>query len=280
MAVADCTILEISGRDSQNSFFIIGVLYAIIGLITFSGFFALFFGVFDNVFSALIGATIIGFLIGNIYRLTLISLEPNTLPRKSPLGSIVLSNFLRYFTIGAFAFFVSKCFEMLVVDLIELAATSSEFGLKDYDGSSGYMEHMMEANQSKPWLWSITLFMMVLFASPIYIRSRLKRSHQYYNLKFRRDVRLVKEQYSVYTEMKERFYQNLFNNYSELAERKMVHDVNSKALELIRSELRAKRYKEHEKLYHDYPFCTKPVEKGGNLNSSDEFASHFDPERS
>lgn len=279
MAVADCSILEKSGRDSQYSYFVIGVLYAIIGLITFTGFFAMFFGVFDSIFSALIGAGIIGFLISNIYRLTLISLEPHTLPRNEPLGSMIFSYVLKYVTIFAFAFFVSKCFEMLIIDLIDLAIRNDNLSLMDYDGSSGYMEHMMESNQSKPWLWAITALIVLLFVSPIYMRHRLNRSHQYYKLKYRRDVRLVKERYNEYSEIMERLYRQLFENYSELADRKMSQNINSSEIESIRDDLRKMTFKSHEKHFNDYPFCTEPIVKDVNLSSSDEFMNHFDPDK-
>lgn len=278
MAVADCSILEKSGRDSQYSYFVIGMLYTLIGFIAFSGFFAMFYGVFDSIFSAIIGAGIIGFLISNIYRLTLISLEPHTLPRNEPLGSLIFSYVLRYLTILAFAFFVSKCFEMLIIDLIDLVMRKDNLSLMDYDGSSGYMEHMMESNRSKPWLWSITALIMLLFVSPIYMRHRLNRSHQYYKLKYRRDVRLVKEKYDEYSENKERLYRQLFENYSELADRKMSQNIISSEVELIRNDLRKITFKRHEKHFNDYPFCTEPIIKDANLSSSDEFMNHFDPD--
>ena len=170
IAGADCEILEKSGKDSQYSFWLIGWLFLIINVLTYLGFFGLFWGVFDKIVPTLIGTIVLGFLVTTIYRINLISLEPHTLPSKNEESSLILTNIIRYSTVILFAFFVSKSFEMVLVNLFESA------GFINYSGSKGYMKHMTEMNINQPRLWLITVSIIIIFIIPIYLRHRLNRA--------------------------------------------------------------------------------------------------------
>ena len=141
VAGADCSILEKSGKESQSSFWVIGLLYTIINGLILIGFFGLFWGVFENFLVASIGTIVLGFLISNIYRLNLMSLEPHTLPVKIEPDSLILTHIIRYSTVVTFAFFVSKCIEMVFVNFLE------NFGFMKYGGSRDYIDHMMLMNK-------------------------------------------------------------------------------------------------------------------------------------
>ncbi len=151
IAGADYKILEKAGKESQYSFWLIGLLYLIVIFITFVGFLGMFWGIFDNIIPTLVGTSVLGFLVSTIYCLSLISLEPNTLPVIIEKKSLVLTYFVRYFILILFAFFVSKTFEMVVFNLIK------SIGFINYEGSSDYMKQLMLVNTNEPWIWVITL---------------------------------------------------------------------------------------------------------------------------
>jgi hypothetical protein len=261
IAGADCEILEKSGRDSQYSFYIIGVLYIIVTFLTFLGFFGLFWGVFRSqtiihpngieyrqgypFFSALIGGSVLGFLVSNIYRLNLISLEPNTLPVKKEDSSLFFTNFIRYSTIVLFAFFVSKNIEMEVVNILESA------GIFPFDLREFYMNHMLRMNREQPWVWVITGLIILVFIAPIYLRHRLNRAHEYYILKRIRDKELVKNDYKKAKIIKEDLLRNLYKEYQK---------VNI-----------SKTYNIPVSRYSDEPFNTKEIIIERKLNSSEDF---------
>ena len=245
IAGGDCDLLDRSGRDSQYSFYIIGLLYIIINVLIFTAFLGLFVGVFHNLFAALLGSLAIGFLISNIYRLTMISLEPQVLPVKEEPGSVVVANVIRYATVLAFAFFVSKCLEMVLINFMETIE------LVNYDGSLGYMNHMTQSNKENPWLWLLTAGIAVLFATPIFLRLRLKgRTAEYYSLKKRRDIRIVKEEYNRMIKVRDGVFRDHYQGYTPLGF--------------------SAKYKSAPLKFEDPPFNTKPIVLRINLKSSAE----------
>jgi len=258
MAGAECELLERSGKDSQYSFFVIGLLYLIIIGLTFIGFFGLFWGVFrgevseDGVvqsvhypfFTALIGGLVLGFLVSNIYRLNLISLEPKTLPVKEENTSLVVTHVLRYTTVLLFAFFVSKNIEMEILNIIESA------GIFYFNLNEGYIDHMVRMNKEQSWLWIITFVIGFIFLFPIFLRRRLNKSFEYYSLKEKRDIRLVREQYEEFLMIKNQILTNFYLKY--------------KAVGI------EKRYN-YQKLYKDEPFNTKRIDIERDLGTSDDF---------
>lgn len=289
IAGAECQILEKSGGDSQRSFYIIGLLYLIVIFSTFIGFFGLFWGVFrgkvilengdysyDYPFvSALLGGLVLGFLVTNIYKLNLMSLEPNTLPVQKENSSKILTHFIRYSTIVLFAFFVSKNIEMEIVNILESS------GIFSFDMKEGYMEHLLRMNREQPWVWVITILTILIFVAPVYLRHRLDRAHEYYSLKERRDIRLVLEHNHIYSEIKVVLYRKYYSRYNELYQAYFVHPnapffdkadelLSNKVLTIKRS-LREKNYTEHAEIYDDEPFNTKKKVLKRKLESSEGF---------
>ena len=258
MAGADCELLERSGKDSQYSFFVIGLLYLVVIGLTFLGFFGLFWGVFrgevseDGVlqsveypfFTALIGGVVLGFLVSNIYRLNLMSLEPKTLPVKEENTSMFLTHTLRYTNVLLFAFFVSKNIEMEIVNIMESA------GIFYFNVKEGYMDHMVRMNKEQPWLWIITFVIGLVFLLPVFLRQRLNKTFEYYSLKERRDIRLVLEQYEEFLKMKNQILSDHYLKYKAVG----IDKVYS-----------------YRKIYKDEPFNTKRIETERDLGTSDDF---------
>ena len=263
IAGADAYILNQSGEKSQKSFQLIGLLFAVVNVIIAIGFFGLFFGVFNNLFIALFGTLILGFLISNIYRLTLISLEPQVLPTASNSVSKIYSNTLRFATIIAFAFFVSKTFEMVLIGLLESAS------LVNYDGTSGYLFHMFTMNDRYPSLWLITMIIIGFFIIPIYLKYRLRNSTEYYSLKRRIDRQIVEDNYSYARRLEHEavsaYYLNEYVEVIENKEGRSFYVTNS-----IKLENKVKPEK-----YEDPPFNTKLKVRQRSLKSSEEFTSMF-----
>lgn len=222
MAGGECEILEKSGKDSQRSYLIIGLLFLIINVVVYTSFFGLFNGVFENVLVKLLGTIVLGFLVTNIYRINLMSLEPRTLPVIVDGKSFVFTFIVRYTTVILFAFFVSKCFEMIVVGLFENA------GVIKYNGATGYLLHLKVMNQDQPWVWLITFGIAVLFVAPIYLRHRLNKAHEYYSLKKRRDIRLVEEDYGRFKEQYLSIMRAIYSNYGKYGAEKKYSIPESK----------------------------------------------------
>lgn len=251
LAGGDVAILSDSKERSQQTYWLIGLLYMIINCFVYVSFFGLFHAVFDNFLLEIPATLVMGFLVTNIYRLTLISLEPQTLPVPEEKGSLFLPYLLRYSTIGIFAFFVSKFFEMIVIGFLE------DLSLVRNVDSIGYMNHMTYTLKSQPWLWTITVFMIVLFLSPILIRHKFASMESYYNLKTRRDIRLVMEYFSTYSEQKREALKGHYSEYQKLKLDKV--------------------YREHPVVFKDPPFNTKRAPKPQEVFSTgDDFIHDMD----
>jgi hypothetical protein len=269
IAGADCEILQQSGRDSQNSFLIIGILYLIIIILTYVGFFGMFWGLFRSgselfeqrivtqFVTASTGSMVMCFLVSNIYFLNLMSLEPKTLPVPKDDGSKWLTNIVRYSTVILFAFFVSKNVEVELFNLFE------SMGMFTFDHKLGYMDDLIRMNQQNPIVWMLTILIIGLFILPIYLRHRLNRAHEYYMHKRLRDKVLVKGDYDWYLTIKEDILREKYLGY-ELLYKKYFEDRDflervSKDAHLLRTEklLKTRKYKEQIKKYSDEPFNTK-----------------------
>ena len=273
IAGADCEILEKSGKDSQYSFWLIGVLYLLINVLTYLGFFGMFIGVFDKILPTILGTVILGFLVTNIYRLNLISLEPNTLPVKNDPSSLILTNIIRYSTVILFAFFVSKSVEMVIISFFEST------GFIDYDGSRGYMFRLAEMNRKQPWLWIITGVIMTLFIAPIYLRHRLNRAHEYYMFRRISDKEIVNSEFQKFLQIKDQRLQKEYLKYSELQQRFFNEPTAPfykrkdlpKNIVKINEILQKRQFKKLPKRYTDEPFNTKEISFERTLKSSEDF---------
>jgi hypothetical protein len=272
IAGADYKILEKAGKESQYSFWLIGLLYLIVIFITFVGFLGMFWGIFDNIIPTLVGTSVLGFLVSTIYRLSLISLEPNTLPVIIEKKSLVLTYFVRYFILILFAFFVSKTFEMVVFNLIK------SIGFINYEGSSDYMKQLMLVNTNEPWIWVITLSIIILFITPIYLRHRLNRANQYYLLRRVSDKELVKQEHQKFIQTKEEILKQVYNQYTNLANSffeqqngLFYKQTISKEINKVKIQLISKTYVPHPKKFIDEPFNTKRIVTKRKLKKSEDF---------
>ena len=272
IAGADYKILEKAGKESQYSFWLIGLLYLIVIFITLIGFLGMFWGIFDNIIPTLVGTSVLGFLVSTIYRLSLISLEPNTLPVIIEKKSLVLTYFVRYFILILFAFFVSKTFEMVVFNLIK------SIGFINYEGSSDYMRQLMQVNTNQHWIWVITFSIIILFITPIYLRHRLNRANQYYLLRRVSDKELVKQEHQKFIHTKEEILKQVYNQYANLSNSFFEHknglfynQTLSYEITKIKSQINLKTFVKHPKKFSDEPFNTKRIVTKRKLKKSEDF---------
>lgn len=263
IAGADEFILMKSGEQSRKRFQLIGILFLIVNLVVFIGFLGLFYSVFNNVFIALLGTVVLGFLISNIYRLTLMSLEPQVLPVSKESSTKVYSNIVRVSSVVAFAFFASKTFEMVFIGLLETTA------LVKYEGASGYLFHMTTMNERYPSLWLITLLIIVLFIVPVYLKHGLRTSQEYYSLKRRIDRQLVEDNYKSSKRLKDELHAIHYVNEEVAIKR------NTKGLLVPVIYAHKKEYISKEEHFEDPPFNTKRKSKERVFKSSEEFTSLF-----
>jgi len=253
LAGADEFILKRSGESSRYSFALIGFSYCVVYAITFLSLFGFFWGVFHYFLIAFLGATIFSFLIGNIYRVVLISLEPQTLPVLREKGSIVFAYSIRVATVLLFAFFVSKCFETMLfghwVDAFIEGELARKYGVSKFDTSEMFVEHMKVLNQQYPAIWLITILISIIFLYPVFLRHVLKGKHEYYDLKREIDKKLVLQEYAKFEVIRDKIYISLYAMYKDSG----------------------KYFKPHAKVYEDMPFRTKKVTKSGASKTMDDF---------
>ena len=229
IAGGDPSILENSGKESQSSFYTIGLLMVLINVLIFCAFFGLFWGVFSTFFVALFGAVLLTFLISTIYRLNLMSLEPPTLPISSEGGSLVLSYFIRITTIALFAMFASKCLETSLfgsyVDelLKNKFVNSTVLSRYKYETSQMFVNHMSLLNETYPIVWVMTFGMVCLFLYPIFLKYKLRKRFEYFSIKEKRDIRLVKEQYNFFEKELKSIYRRAYSEYPQLLTKKADH---------------------------------------------------------
>jgi hypothetical protein len=259
IAGADSEILKESGIESQKSFYTIGVLYVVISIFVFLGFLGMFYGVFESLLIAVLGAGVISFVISIIYALILMSLEPVVLPFKTEPGSLILSYFIRYFTVLAFALVVSKCFEMILINILESLA------IIRYDGAGGYISHLIEMNKDYPAIWVITIMIVGLFVAPIYLRKRLNKSQEYYSIKKKKDRRMVLDNYNEFVVIRDGLFKKMCFEPT-------VDVVDSN--EELKSFIIGKNTREfipHIEKYIDPPFNTKLKDLKRDYKTSKDF---------
>lgn len=282
LAGADCQILERSGTESQRSFFVIGILYAIVIALTFIGFFGLFWGLFrsnnetqvddfgSHLLSALIGCTVLTFLVGNIYVLNMLNLEPDLLNNKT--GENLGSNIVRGTFICMFAFFVSKNIEMIFFNLLD--ATE----IIRLNSRLGYLDDLMRANKQYPMIWFLTIFIIGLFFIPISIKKRLLKANEYYLHRRIVEKDLILSEYKQFLVLKEEILKRHYAQYQVvLAEHfhgKFDPSIVNKDMELQHHYhfLSSRTYRPHVSKYSNEPFNTKLKKKDlSNIKDSQEF---------
>ena len=259
IAGADSEILKESGIESQKSFYTIGLLYVVISIFVFLGFLGLFYGVFNSLLIALIGAVVISFVISIIYALILMSLEPVVLPFKQESGSILFAYIIRYFTVIAFALVVSKCFEMILINMLESLA------IIRYDGAGGYISHLIAMNKEYPAIWLITVLIVGLFITPIYLRKRLNKSREYYSIKKKKDREMVRDNYNEFVVIRDGFYKKMcFDPTVDVVD-------SGQKLKSFRIGKKTREFIPHVKKYIDPPFNTKPEHLKRYYKTSKDF---------
>lgn len=255
---ADCFILSQSGNKSQKIFLTLGILYALLSVITFISVSGLFLGIFDFLFLSILGAFIFTFIISNLYRLVLITLEPTTLPIATENKTKFWAYLVRVTVVILLATFVSKVIETMLfghwVDNLveeEMRRVVGQGNFKQFDQSSHFVEHLIKLNIHFPQINALTLFIVSLYVIPVVIKHRLKKEKQYYDLKRKIDKRIVVEEYQKMLSVKTNLLKNvcLKNN---------------------------RPYKYHQ-IYKDEPFNTLLIKKEETNNKSqNDFLTLFD----
>lgn len=271
IAGAEIELLKKAGKQSQYSFYLIGLFYLTIIIISVIGFLGFLWGVFDSIIPTLLGGSILTFIVTNIYRLSLINSLPITSIQEKK--SLVFTYIVRYFMAVLFALFVSKTFEMVIFNIIE------KTGLYFYDGHNSYTSHLIEVNKKELWLWNITVIITLLFVLPILLKQRLNKSKdQYFLIKKLRDREIVKEEYQKYLTSKEEILKQIYLQYNNLTysffENKNGLYYNkplSDEIEKIKKQLDAKRFVPHQKKFSDEPFNTKLIVNNKKLKNSQDF---------
>jgi hypothetical protein len=283
LAGADCQILEQSGAESQRSFYVIGILYAIVIALTFIGFFGLFWGLFRSnnetqaddfgahLLSALIGSLVLCFLVSNIYILNMLSLEPN--PLKNATTSNISSNIVRGAFVFMFAFFVSKNIEMIIFNLLDA------IGIIRLNSRLGYMNDLMRMNKENPMIWFLTICIIALFFVPIILRYRLeKKANEYYLHRRIVEKDLILSEYKQFLVLKEEILKRHYAQYQVvLAEHfhwKFDPSIVNKDIELQHHYhfLSSRTYRPHVSKFSNEPFNTKLKKKESlNIKDSQEF---------
>jgi hypothetical protein len=271
IAGAEIELLKKAGKQSQYSFYLIGLFYLTIIIISAIGFLGFFWGVFDSIIPTLLGGSILTFIVTNIYRLSLINSLPITPVKEKK--SLIFTYIVRYFMAVLFALFVSKSFEMVIFNIIE--KTSIYF----YDGHNSYTSHLIEVNKKELWLWIVTVIITLLFVLPILLKQRLnKAKDQYFLIKKLRDREIVKEDYQKYLTAKEELLKQLYLQYNNLAysffDNKnglFYNKTLSSEIENIKKQLDAKTFVPHQKKFIDEPFNTKRIDNNKKLKTSEEF---------
>lgn len=255
---ADCYILSRSSYKSQKAFLMLGMLYAFLTTLTFISFFGLFLGVFKGYILSFFGAAIFTFIISNMYRLVIISLEPSTLPVLIEYKTKFWAYLIRTVIVILLAAFISKVIETMffghwVDEIIEAETRKNvgELNVKLFDKSTYFVRHIIKLNIHYPLINILTFIIISLYILPIIIKHKLKRGNQYYQLKRIIDTKIVIDEYKRMLKVKK--------------------DVLS---EVCMSNGRLYNYTPK---YHDEPFNTKKIkkEKENGMNH-DDFLKLFD----
>lgn len=274
MVGGDPFILHRSGKQSKYLFSALGVLFGILVLITFASFLGLFYGVFSSITPAFIGALVLTFVLKNLYRLVLISLEPSTLPVSKESKNKPWAYFVRFVVVFLIAVFVSKCMETMlfgywVDDIIVEGDLQSYFGIvyfNKFEGSQYFIRHMKELNIHYPLINIFTLNMVGLYIIPIIIKHRLKKRNEYYQLRRQIDKKMVEEHHQVFLGIYTQLMENLYRNRYEVDKRLLKKDFDLKSNRYV--------YK-YAPRYSDEPFNTKPINRNVQLATTKDFLDNF-----
>lgn len=267
----DPEILLKSGKKSKRMFYSLGVLYSILSFITFFGFFSLLLGVFDRVTESILGGIMITFVIQNMYRLILITLEPNTLPTIKSYTYKFWAYFIRITVVVLISIFVSKCIETLflghLVDDVVQKDISQIAGINQFDKSSYFVKHMIELNKIFPWVNIITFLFVIAYLLPIILKHKLKNNDEYFDIKKQIDKQIVVSEYTKF-----RFiYAKLMNHV--YVEKNNANKRFNKNRNMEESMVYNYYYKPN---YYDEPFNTKQIKEYKKYKNTQDFINQFE----
>ena len=271
IAGADIQILNHSNEESRRNFLIVGIFYLFINTLIFYSFFGLFEKVYSSVGTGVFLGLILTFLISNIYRINMMSLDPPSLPIPRSKGSVKAAIIIRYTMVALFALFVSKIGETAIFYGTQDLNVHLEVVAK-YQNSSGINEselffmHLKWLNKEHPAVWLITIGIAFIFLYPIYLKRKLFGNHEYFRIKYRSDTKLVEDSYAAAKDELDSIYVRKYLNYCALKK-----DPNLSPF--IPEDYLIKKYTIQESKYHDPPFNTRKVKKENNLKSHSDFIS-------
>lgn len=251
----DVQYIEKSGKKSQRRFRLIGIAYLVIILITFLSFANAFSNIFNGLIMSVPAALMLTFLISNIYRLNILSLEPHTLPYVKSKGSILAAGITRIGIISIFAVFISKLFEIFLFDFFWHDKLMHLLDDQYHRGAEGgyFVAKVILLNNCYPVTWFVSVIMVGLFLFPIWIKSSLRRNKEYFNLKRKVEKQIVLEEYD---------------------KLKKEYNIRFSRIDVLMAKQKWRKIRFKERKYHDPPFNTKPrlIE---DRKSQDEFMSQF-----
>lgn len=268
MAGADLQILKRSNNESKRSFLLVGVLYLLVSGLTFWAFFGLFWGVFDSFLISCFASSLLTFLISNIYRLNMMSLEPPSLPVPKSRGSVSAAIIVRYVIIALFAMFISKAFETSILGHLVDSELHEELmrvgNVNKFNESKMFVQHGVLLNKYYPQVWGITLVVVLIFSAPIYIKRKLFGGQEYFRIKYRNDVALVEASYDEFMDELHALHRKTYRQFGELRKhRDFGHQIPEK--------YDTQKYEAEESNYEDPPFNTRRKKIEPNLDSHKEF---------
>lgn len=271
IAGADLQILVKSGSESQNNFLIVGMFYLLVNACVFYGFFGLFNSIFSSFYLGLIIGFVLTFLISNIYRINMMSLDPPSLPIPRSKGSVRAAVIIRYAMISMFAIFVSKLVETNLLYQTVDAVVHNEVVSK-YQNETGIVEselyfmHLKLIMKENPLLWLLTLLVLYIFIYPVYLKRKLFGNQEYFRIKYRIDKNLVEDDYAVAMDELDSLHVKTYLKYPALKQNELIG-------KFISNDYLLKKYSIQENKYQDPPFNTRLVKKENDLKSHNDFIS-------
>lgn len=273
MVGGDPFILHRSGKQSKYWFSVLGVLFCILTLLTFASFVGLFYGVLSSMTTTLIGAIVLTFILKNLYRLVLISLEPSTLPVAKEHDKKPWAYIVRVSVVVLIAGFVSKCMETILfghwVDDVVVGDIQSYFGLVNinkFEESKYFILHMKKLNVHYPLINIFTASMVGLYIIPIIIKHRLKKRNQYYQIRRQIDKQIVEQHHQVFQGIYIRLMENLYRNRSEVDKVLLKKDFDPKSKRYVYT---------YSPRHSDEPFNTRPIKRNVQLATTKDFLDNF-----
>lgn len=269
IAGADLQILNHSGKESQFNFLTVGIFYLLINTIIFFG----FYGLFSKVFSSYIIGIVLGgtltFLISNIYRVNMMSLDPPTLPVKRVKGSVRAAVVLRYFIISLFSIFVI-CLLITYYNYDKVSIEVHNEIIQKYVKHDEIIEselffmHLQHVFRKYPVSLIFILVNLFIFLYPIYLKRKLFGNHEYFRNKYRLDKKIVEDSYSDAMDELESIHVRNYINYQTLR-------LDSKFGKFIPEDFSKMKFTLQDSKYEDPPFNTRLIKKDLDLNSHEEF---------